>query len=282
MSTLYSIEYKKKKTTEKNAKAIADELINIWCEKPDLVRELYTNVINKYKNTASLFLLVLQVLDEDLNEREINATCMGLYEFILTMLVNQFITEWIDYCNWKQSILVNQFITERIDNDNIQPTESYFDMEYVPFLIWFLECERDDEYPLDQGKAFYDFKYDFCKMLNKKLKEDPVIDITVEYLKYAENSLLYNMAKEIAIRERMFLDSGIIIYRTNDNLNRTAYDPNIIVHNLSMYYWFCKMFARAQAQQESSHTVKTGSKLNSSILYSIPIVIIYQIKLWIM
>jgi len=231
-------ELKNKKITEENARTIANVFIEIWHKNQVLAIQLVTQLINKYKNSSCLLLLILQILDEDLIKWKINSKCIGLYEFILTVLVNQFITEWIDYYNCIQSILVEQFITEQI-NYNIQPTESYqdFDIDSIPFLIWIIESERsrDDEYPLDQGTSYYDFKKDFCDELKKKLEENQILQTTIQF-EYSENCLLFDMSLRIEVRKLLL--SNII---TNDNLNRSQYDPNIIVHNLSMFTWFSKM-----------------------------------------
>jgi len=93
MSTSYFIkEFKNKKITEKNARTIANVFIEIWRENQVLAIQLVTQLINKYKNLSCLLLLILQILDEDLIKWKINSKCIGLYEFIVTVLVNQFIT----------------------------------------------------------------------------------------------------------------------------------------------------------------------------------------------
>jgi hypothetical protein len=239
MSTLsFTKELKNKEITEKNARTIANEFIKIWHKNQGLASQLFTQLINKYKNSSCLLLLILQVFDEELIKWRIDDKCNGLHEFIVTVLVNQFITEWIDYYNCNQSILVEDFITEQINN-NIQPTESYqdFDKDRVPFLIWIIESarSRDDEYTLDQDISYYNFKEDFCDELKKKLEENQILQKTIQF-KYSENCLLFDMSLRIEVRKLLL--SNII---TNDNLNRSQYDPNIIVHNLSMFTWFSKM-----------------------------------------
>ena len=238
MSTSYFIKLKNKEITEKNARTIANEFIKIWHKNQGLAIQLVTQLINKYKNSSCLLLLILQILDEDLIKWRIDNKCNGLHEFIVTVLVNQFITEWIDYYNCNQSILVEDFITGQINN-NIQPTESYqdFDKDRVPFLIWIIESARsiDDEYTLDQDTSYYEFKEDFCDELKKKLEENQILQTTIQF-EYSENCLLFDMSLRIEVRKLLL--SNII---TNDNLNRSQYDPNIIVHNLSMFTWFSKM-----------------------------------------
>jgi hypothetical protein len=245
--------------TDRNAKIQAVKILKTWDKNTPIATLELLSLIKNYKNFNSILLLILQVVDKELIKWRIDNMYMGLYELIVTMLVNHFITEWFDCHNCK-----------------IQAIESYhelnihFDFNEVPFLIWFLESNsKDKEYSSDQPMdILYDFKNYFCKVLNKKLEENPGIQEIVKIFKNSEDNLLYNMAKDIAIREHMF---------SNDNLSRIQYSPNMFVRNLVMFSWFYKMFVRAQ--QTSSHTVKNGSKLNSSILNRIPSEIIdYMIK----
>jgi len=285
MSTSYFIKLKNKKITEENARTIANVFIEIWRENQVLAIQLVTQLINKYKNLSCLLLLILQILDEDLIKWKINSKCIGLYEFIVTVLVNQFITEWFDYYTCNQSILVKQFITERF-NYNIESYQDIdFDIDSVPFLIWYLESvSADKEYGWDQPYAFYSFKNDFCEELKKKLEEDPILQTTVDIFKNSEDSLVYNMSLYIEVRKILFSNNHIP-YVTNDNLSRIQYDPNSMVHNLLTLKWFYKMFECSKKQQSSSQNKKRCNKRcneKSSIFNSLPPEIIENVlKNWV-
>lgn len=221
--------------------------LETWNENTPITILELLRLIKNYENFNSILLLILQVVDKELIKSRIDNRYMCLYELIVSMLVNHFITEWFE-----------------CDKDNIQAMKSYdeldvhFDFNMVPFLIWDIESEsKDKEYylKLDQPAGFYDFKKYFIEVLDKKLEENPRIQETVKIFENSQDNLLYNMAKNIAIREYMF---------SNDNLSCITYSPNIFVRNLVMCSWFYKMFARAQ--QASSHTVKNVSKLPSEII----------------
>lgn len=255
--------YIQRKQAEKKTKGQVKKFLEKWNENtPITILELLRPIKN-YEDFNNILLLILQVVNKELIKWRIDCLYIGLYDLIVSMLVNHFITEWFECYN-----------------GNIQANESYqelvysFDETEVPFILGVLEFEK--EYPCEQPTGFYDFKEDFSIRLLKKLQENsimqenPIMRETVERFKFAADYalacvILYTMARDIAIRNSLFLN------------NRIPYGPNMFVRNLGMFSWFYKMFAHAQ--QASSHTVKTESKINSSILNRIPSEIIdYMIK----
>lgn len=245
------------KKTVRNAEALAYNFLNKWDQNNNSSTQELLWLIKNYKNFNSI--LILQVVDEELIKRKIDNMYIGLYELIITMLVDQFIIEWIDCYNC--NIYAENRYTE-IRED--------FDFSGVPFVIGYLESSlhRDDEDLPEQPNGFYVVKKYFSEMLVKKLEENSIIQEnrimreTVERCEHAEDGILFTMARDIAIMDYMHNNGFPCI--TNDNLIRIPYDPNMIVHNYFILSWFYKMFAHAQL--ELSHPVKNVSKLPSEII----------------
>lgn len=248
-----------KKKTDRNAKALADNFLNKWNQNKNSSTQELLWLIKNYKNFNSILLLILQVVDEELIKWKIDHMYIGLYELIITMLVDQFIIDWID-C-YKCNIQANEKRYTEI--------REQLDLSGVPFVIGYLESSvyRDDEYLSEQPVGFYNVKTYFSIVLDKKLEENSIIQEnftmreTVERCKHAEDGILFTMAREIAI---MDMHNNSFPCITNDNLIRIPYDPNMIVSNLFILSWFYKMFAHAQL--ELSHPVKNVSKLPSEII----------------
>ena len=225
--------YIEREQAKKETNIQVANFLETWNENTPITILELLRLIKNYENFNSILLLILQVVDKELIKWRIDGRYMGLYDLIVSMLVNHFITEWFECYN--DNIQANESYHELVD---------YFDYTGVPFILGVLEFENY-EYPCEQPMGFYDFKKCFSKMLLKKLKENPIMQ---------ENPILYTMARDIAIRNSLFLN------------NRIPYGPNMFVRNLVMFSWFYKMFAHAQ--QASSHTVE--SKINSSNLNRIP------------
>ena len=249
------------KKTDRNAKALADNFLNKWDQNKNSSTQELLWLIKNYKNFNSILLLILQVVDDELIKWKIDHMYIGLYELIITMLVEQFIIKWIDCYNCNIHANENRYTEIREE----------FDFSGVPFVIGYLESSvhRDDEDLPEQPNGFYVVKKYFSRMLDKKLKENSIIQEnlimreTVKSCEHAGDGILFTMARDIAIMDYMHNNGFPCI--TNDNLIRIPYDPNTIVPNYFILSWFYKMFAHAQL--ELSHPVKNVSKLPSEIIY---------------
>ena len=263
ITIMLGVSYIQRKQAEKKTNEQVEKFLEKWNENtPIAILELLRRIKN-YEDFNNILLLILQVVDKELIKQRIDCRYMGLYDLIVSMLVNHFITEWFECYNG--NIQANERYHELVDD---------FDNDEVPFILGVLKI--DYEYPCEQPTGFYNFKEDFSIMLLEKLKENsimqenPIMRETVERFEFGTDyalacDILYTMTRDIAIRNSLFL------------INRIPYGPNIFVRNLVVFSWFYKMFAHAQ--QASSHTVKIESKINYSILNRIPSEIIdFMIK----
>jgi len=72
------------------AEKLARAFTQLWMSDPEEAKQK----INEYVSSWSQVLLILQVLNPSLNKVAINRTHPGLYMFIISLIVSQFITEW--------------------------------------------------------------------------------------------------------------------------------------------------------------------------------------------
>ena len=160
------------------------------------------------------------------------------------MFVNEFMTDWTKWSKRDQQ---------------------YYMIDDVEFFgDWSVSSNEDNEYagPINEDQR--NFTNVFLQVLNMKLEENSIIKEIVSQRCYeSQGGILYNMLKDIEINKEL--------YPNYDNRSCISYDLNII-HNLSMLYWFYKMFVHAQQQ-----LFKKESKIKSCVFLRLPHQIIHEI-----
>jgi len=218
---------------QNNSTKFASNFVELWKVEPHSVEQLFIQIIKKYRNCSSQFLLVLKVINEDLDKIKIDKTHTGLYELIVTMFVNEFMIDWTKWSKYNHQ---------------------YYMIDGVEFFgDWIVSSNEDQEYagPINEDQR--NFTNVFLQVLNMKLEleENSIIKEIVSQRYYdSQGGILYNMLKDIEINKEL--------YPNYDNHSCISYDPNII-HNPLMLYWFYKMFVHAQQQlfkkEESKYCV---------------------------
>lgn len=241
MSTNYFMNLR----NQNNSTKFASNFVELWKVKPHSVEQLFIQIIKKYRNCSSQFLLVLKVINEDLDKIKIDKTHIGLYELIVTMFVNEIMTDWTKWSKCDQQ---------------------YYTIDDVEFFgDWSVSSNENNEYagPINEDQR--NFTNVFLQVLNMKLEENSIIKEIVSQRCYdSQGGILYNMLKDIKINKEL--------YPNYDNHSCITYDPNII-HNPSMLYWFYKMFVHAQQQ-----LFKKESKIKSCVFLRLPPEIIHDIS----
>ena len=218
--------------------------------------------INEFVSSWSQVLLILQVLNENLNKVCINRTHPGLYTFIISLIVSQFITEWnnrqtLDSDSESESESETEFKPSPYPElKSINPDwytskpnlKIFIDSDSVTFFHWNDTLKRygsigHPTYPypchslddLDNRN----FTEEFLKILYDMMK-------ATNQTKCVEHNMYFKMLRDIAIKDErpvwwkyhLFSDSQIL----------TEYKK-------SNSYWFEIMYNRSEKKPTDSTNI---------------------------